>query len=92
MSIFGRRRQRSEDESPAEPTLEEIEENPELLAAEAAVNTLPPPPASAMSILGVAGTGPQMVTFPGPGVADEVGPETETRSEPEPEPEPEPER
>ena len=64
MSIFSRKRSRSTDYDPVEPTLEEIEGNPELLAAEAAVNSLPPPPASASSVLGVAATGPQMVAFP----------------------------
>ncbi|HWD24231.1 MAG TPA: hypothetical protein VG368_02095 [Acidimicrobiales bacterium] len=49
---------------PEEPSLEEIEENPELLAAEAAVNELPPPPPSGASW--VQGAGARMVTFPGP--------------------------
>jgi hypothetical protein len=64
--------------SPVEPgvvedrddlSLAEIEENPDLLAAEAAVNDLPPPPPSGTPW--IAGEGAHMVTFPGPGPDDE---------------------
>jgi hypothetical protein len=68
MGIFRRNRSTAldepQDELPAEPSLEEIEENPELLAAEAAVNELPPPPPTGTSW--VQGGSPGMVTFPGP--------------------------
>jgi hypothetical protein len=68
MSIFRRQRKEQSPALPAEQSLEEIEENPELLSAEAAVNELPPPPANSDWFYG---SHEGMVTFPGPGPDDD---------------------
>jgi hypothetical protein len=78
MGFFSRKRADTPPDLPTEPSLAEIEENPELLAAEAAVNTLPAPPPSETSWIQGSTTG--MVTFPGPGPDDE--PPEESLEEP----------
>jgi hypothetical protein len=68
MGLFRRHRDDESDPAPQEPSLEEIEENPELLAAESAVNDLPPPPPQSGWFYG---SHEGMVTFPGPGPDDD---------------------
>jgi hypothetical protein len=64
MSFFRRTRSDSPSDPGSDQSLEEIEENPELLAAEAAVNELPPPPPTAHTWGAVQGEPPAMVSFP----------------------------
>jgi hypothetical protein len=64
MSIFHRRR-RDAHANDALSELEEIESSPELRAAEASVNRLPPPPPSMNPFFDVvAGSRPRLVRFP----------------------------
>ncbi len=63
MRIFRRDRQVENSRLEDEVSLEEMESNPELLAAEAAVDRLPPPPPSSNTILEVfMGPRPRIVT------------------------------
>lgn len=62
MRIFRRDRQVENSRLEDEVSLEEMESNPELLAAEAAVDRMPPPPPSSNTILEVfMGPRPQIV-------------------------------
>ena len=65
MSLFRRKHRDSAADVPEEGSLEEMEQNPQLLAAEDAVKSLPPPPPSSNVLKDVfMGTGSQVVISP----------------------------
>jgi hypothetical protein len=65
MSIFSRKSPKDFDGSLAEESFEEMERNPELLAAEKLVNSAPPPPPSMNPFFDVTmGSRPRLVEVP----------------------------
>jgi hypothetical protein len=70
MSIFGRKSPKASEVSVDEESFEEMEQNPELLAAEKLVNSAPPPPPSMNPFFDVTmGSRPRIVEVP-----DDEGP------------------
>ncbi len=82
MSFFRRKPRAASDAADDERSYAEIESNPELIAAEAAVNDLPPPPPSSDVVRDVyMGSAPGIVGLPVPEIVEFPVPEEDDEPE-----------